>query len=149
MVWPVNNLTHQFAEAFELGKLIEGENIACVPTQPHSSLIDLMRNATCVLTDSWSKQDEAVGLGVSCLMLGEHAGRSGSALAASAACVGTNALAASRAVWEIVFGGGWIPSLPPGWDGRAATRIAACLSRGSPLSYRDDTDSILQLTAKK
>lgn len=149
LVWPVNNLTHQFAEAFELGKLIEGENIACVPTQPHSSLIDLMRNATCVLTDSWSMQDEAVGLGVPCLMLGEYARRSGSALSASTACVGTNALAASRAVWEIVYGGGWIPSLPPGWDGRAATRVAACLSRELPRLHRDDPVAIPQLTTKK
>ena len=149
LVWPVNNLTHQFAEAFDLGKLIEGENIACVPTQPHPSLIDLMRNATCVLTDSWSMQDEAVGLGVPCLMLGEYARRSGSALSASTACVGTNALAASRAVWEVVYGGGWIPSLPLGWDGRAATRVAACLSRELPRLHRDDPVAIPQLTTKK
>lgn len=129
LVWPVNNLTHQFAEAFELGKLIEGENIVCVPTQAHSSLIDLMRNATCVLTDSRSMQDEAVGLGVPCLMLGEHAGRSGSALSASAVSVGTNPRAANRAVWEIVYNGGWVPSLPPAWDGKTAGRIAAHLCR--------------------
>jgi len=149
LVWPVNNLTHQFAEAFELGRLIEGENIACVPTQAHSSLIDLMRNATCVLTDSWSMQDEAVGLGVPCLMLGEHAGRAGSALSAHTACVGTNALAASRAVWEIVYGGRWIPSPPAGWDGRAATRVAACLSRELPLFHRDGPIVIPQLTTIK
>ena len=129
LVWPVNNLTHQFAEAFELGNLIEGENIACVPAQAHSSLIDLMRNATCVLTDSWSMQDEAVGLGVPCLMLGEHAGRIGGALSTSAARIGTSQLAAIRAIWEIVYGGGWIPTLPPGWDGKAAVRVAAGLSR--------------------
>lgn len=129
LVWPVNNLTHQFAEAFKLGKLIEGENIACVPTQAHASLIDLMRNATCVLTDSWSMQDEAVGLGVPCLMLGEHVGRSGSALSTSTARVGTSPLAANRALWEIVYNGGWIPNLPSGWDGKTAGRIAASLSR--------------------
>ena len=129
LVWPVNNLTHQFAEAFGLGKLIEGENIACVPTQSHASLIDLMRNATCVLTDSWSMQDEALGLGVPCLMLGEHAGRSGSALSTSTVHVGISPLVANRAIWEIVYNGGRIPSLPPGWDGKTAGRIAANLSR--------------------
>jgi general secretion pathway protein A len=129
LVWPVNNLTHQFAEAFELSQLIEGENIACVPMQAHASLIDLMRNATCVLTDSWSMHDEAVGLGVPCLMLGEHTGRSGSALPGSTARIGTSHLAANRAIWEIVYGGGWMPTLPLTWDGRTATRIAAHLSR--------------------
>jgi UDP-N-acetylglucosamine 2-epimerase len=129
LVWPVNNLTHQFAEAFELSQLIEGEAIACVPTQAHAALIDLMRNATCVLTDSWSMQDEAVGLGVPCLMLGEHAGRSGSALPGPTTRIGTSHLAANRAIWEIVYGGGWMPTLPQTWDGRTAARIAASLSR--------------------
>lgn len=128
LVWPVNKLTHQFAEAFELGRLIEGEHIACVPTQAHATLIDVMRNATCVLTDSWSMQDEAIGLGVPCLLLGEHAARSGSTLSSFTAAVGTSHLAANRAVWEILYNGGWTPGLPAGWDGKTAERVASYLS---------------------
>jgi general secretion pathway protein A len=129
LLWPVNKLTHGCAEAFGLTGLIEGERIACVPTQTHSAFIDLMRNATCVLTDSWCMQDEAVALDVPCLMLGEQAERVRSALTGTALCVGTSRPAANRAVWDIVYNGRRIARLPQAWDGRSAERIAALLEQ--------------------
>ena len=142
LVWPVNNLTHQFSESFKLTRLIAGERIVCLPAQPHASLIDLMRNATCVLTDSWAMRDEAVGLGVPCLMLGEPAKRFGNGPAGSAVHVGCSHLAANRAVWEIVYSGAGVPELPAAWDGRTAERIAALLAHESK-RWRDTAKAVV------
>jgi general secretion pathway protein A len=109
--------------------LIEGDRIVCVPAQPHATFIDLMRNATCMLTDSWCAQDEAAALDVPCLMLGEHAQRLGSAWASSTVCVGGSRFAAVRAVWQIAYNGSAVPAIPDMWNGQSAQRIAAFIAR--------------------
>jgi general secretion pathway protein A len=105
--------------------MIEGERIVGVPAQPHATFIDLMRNASCVLTDSWCVQDEAAALDLPCLMLGEHAQRLGSAWASSTVCVGGSRFAAVRAVWQIVYNGSAAAAIPDTWNGQSAQRIAA------------------------
>jgi general secretion pathway protein A len=109
--------------------LIEGERIVCVPAQPHATFIDLMRNASCVLADSWCVQDEAAALDLPCLMLGEHAQRLGSVWASSTVCVGGSRFAAVRAVWQIVYNGSPAPAMPDTWNGQSAQRIAAFVAR--------------------
>jgi UDP-N-acetylglucosamine 2-epimerase (non-hydrolysing) len=128
LIWPMTERTRNQLVKFRLDAFINGERIACVPSQRYSTIAHLLSNATCVLSDAWSVQEEASALGIPCLTLGVEPGRPMAPGAGSCIAVGKNKTLATRAVWECIFNGGKPGRVPERWDGQAATRIATHLA---------------------
>ncbi|MFT3665114.1 UDP-N-acetylglucosamine 2-epimerase [Piscinibacter sp.] len=138
LVWPMHARTRELLAKFKLDAIVASERIATLPSQSYPSLVQLMSNATCVLTDSWSVQEEATILSVPCLSIGLGRERAITAAIGSNQVVGRNKALATRAVWDCIFNGGKRGRAPDLWDGKAAERIAQHMAgflaarRGAP-----------------
>lgn len=150
LVWPVQVETVRCMQRIGLTRLLAGERIACVPEQAYARFIGLMVDAACVLTDSWSVEEEAAALGVPCVTLGRrhvlHA-RNGGWLPGLEA--GTNPFRATRAVWQILFNGEAPVGLPELWDGHAAVRVAWALAEWLHMDRDDHENVAIYPTAHK
>jgi UDP-N-acetylglucosamine 2-epimerase (non-hydrolysing) len=129
LIWPMQAYTRDQLVKFKLDAGIADERIVCMPTLPYASFVQLLGNATCVLTDSWSVQEEATALGIPCLTLGNEPGRFGASKVGGSTAVGNNKALATRAVWECIFNGGKRSRVPDLWDGQAAGRIAEHIAK--------------------
>jgi UDP-N-acetylglucosamine 2-epimerase (non-hydrolysing) len=134
VIWPMHARVEEQLKKFRLDSLIARERIACLPVQAYAPYVDLLRNATCVLTDSWNLQEEATALGVPCLMIGLHPQRMETSAIGATVSVGNNRALATRAVWDCIFNGGKRGRIPALWDGHAAQRIATHLAEWLPLT---------------
>ena len=128
LIWPMQQRTYDQLVKFRLDAFIANERIACVPLQRHGAFARLLGNATCVLADSWSVQEEASALGIPCLTMGVEPGRPMAKGVGSGVAVGKNKTLATRAVWECIFNGGKRGRVPAFWDGQSAGRIATHLT---------------------
>ena len=128
LLWPMHTRTREQLTKFRLDALIRGERIACVPTQSYVSFVQVLSNATCVLTDSWHVQEETTALAIPCLTLGVEPERAITSAIGSNVVVGRNKALATRAVWECIFNGGKRGKVPEQWDGRAGDRAAEHLA---------------------
>jgi UDP-N-acetylglucosamine 2-epimerase (non-hydrolysing) len=63
---------HEFNK-HRLHREIFGERICHLPAQAYANQVELLRNATCVLTDSRDVREEAIALDVPCLAIGIRA----------------------------------------------------------------------------
>jgi general secretion pathway protein A len=108
-----------------LNESLAGERVTIAPAQSYAAYVVMLANATCVLTDSWSIQDEAMALGVPCLTFGRVLERPITSELGANTPIGLNRPLATRWLWDCLFNGGRRVELPEGWDGRAAERIAA------------------------
>lgn len=124
LIWPMHTRTRELLAKFKLDAVVASERIATLPSQSYPSLVQLMSNATCVLTDSWNVQEETTVLGVPCLTLGVGQERPLTTTIGSNQVVGRNKALATRAVWDCIFNGGKRGRAPDLWDGQAAERIA-------------------------
>ncbi|WP_298825198.1 UDP-N-acetylglucosamine 2-epimerase [uncultured Piscinibacter sp.] len=124
LVWPMHTRTREQLARFKLDAIVASERIATLPSQGYPSLVQLMSNATCVLTDSWNVQEEATMLSIPCLTIGMGQERALTATVGSNLVVGRNKALATRAVWDCIFNGGRRGRVPELWDGHAADRIA-------------------------
>jgi general secretion pathway protein A len=138
LIWPMHARVEEQLKKFRLDSLIARERIACIPVQAYAPYVELLRNATCVLTDSWNLQEEASALGIPCLMLGLHPQRMETAAIGSTVAVGNSRALATRAVWDCIFNGGSRGRIPALWDGHAATRIAEHLATWLPQMRRTE-----------
>jgi UDP-N-acetylglucosamine 2-epimerase (non-hydrolysing) len=91
-------------------------------------MLGLMREATCILTDSGWVQDQATALGIPCLTLAAATERQASIQDGTNTLVGGNMRRIFREMSEILDSGGKPAHLPELWDGHAAERIAWQLS---------------------
>ena len=132
LIWPLHVRIEEQLKKLRLDTLIARERIACIPVQAYAPYVELLRNATCVLTDSWNLQEEASALGIPCLMLGLYPQRMETLAIGSTVAVGNNRALATRAVWDCLFNGGKRGKVPPLWDGHAAERIAGHLAEWLP-----------------
>jgi UDP-N-acetylglucosamine 2-epimerase len=128
LVWPMHTRTREQLSRFKLDAIVASERIATLPSQSYPSLVQLLSNATCVLTDSWNVQEEATVLSIPCLTIGLGQERAMTVAVGSNLVVGRNKALATRAVWDCIFNGGKRGRLPELWDGHAATRIAEHMS---------------------
>ena len=136
LIWPMHARVEEQLNKFRLDSLIARERIACIPVQAYVPYVELLRNATCVLTDSWNLQEEAAALGIPCLMLGLNPQRMETAAIGKTVSVGSSRALATRAVWDCIFNGGRRGQTPSLWDGHAATRIAEHLAAWLPQERR-------------
>lgn len=136
LIWPVHVRVEEQLKKLRLDTLIARERIACIPVQAYAPYVELLRNATCVLTDSWNLQEEASALGIPCLMMGLYPQRMETPAIGGTVAVGNSRALATRAVWDCLFNGGKRGQIPPLWDGRAAERIAAHLAEWLPQMTR-------------
>jgi UDP-N-acetylglucosamine 2-epimerase len=128
LVWPMHTRTREQLSRFKLDAIVASERIATLPSQSYPSLVQLMSNATCVITDSWNVQEEATVLSIPCLTIGLGQERATTVAVGSNLVVGRNKALATRAVWDCIFNGGKRGRLPELWDGHAASRIAEHMS---------------------
>ena len=100
-----------------------------LPPQGYLEMLGLMAGATVVLTDSGGLQEETTALGVPCLTLRENTERPITVDQGTNTLVGADHGAILAALQDILAGRGKRGRVPELWDGRAAERIAADLSR--------------------
>ena len=132
LIWPMHARVEEQLKKFRLDSLIARERIACIPVQAYTPYVELLRNATCVLTDSWNLQEEAAALGIPCLMMGSYPQRMETAAIGATVSVGNSRALATRAVWDCIFNGGKRGRIPAQWDGHTAERIAEHISTWLP-----------------
>lgn len=128
LVWPMHTRTREQLVKFKLDATMRGERIACLAEQGYVSFVQLLANATCVLTDSWHVQEEATALGLPCLALGVECERPIASAIGSTIAVGRNKAIATRTIWDCIFNGGKRGTVPELWDGQAGARIAEHLA---------------------
>jgi UDP-N-acetylglucosamine 2-epimerase (non-hydrolysing) len=129
LVFALHPRTRSNIDRFGLQHLIDGQRMALLPPQGYLEMLGLMRDATLVLTDSGGLQEETTAFGVPCLTLRENTERPITAEQGTNTLVGRDRLAILRGVDDILQGQGKRGRVPELWDGRAADRIAADLSR--------------------
>jgi general secretion pathway protein A len=127
LVWPMDARIESQLRKFRLDAIVADERIAPLPAQPYPDYVALLRGATCLLTDSWSAQEESTALGVPCLTLGAAPERAITVSIGSNVVVGRNRALATRAVWDCMFNGGKRGRVPELWDGKTGARIAGYL----------------------
>jgi UDP-N-acetylglucosamine 2-epimerase (non-hydrolysing) len=132
LVWPMQSSIESQLKKFRLDTAIDGERITRLAAQPYPHYVSLIRNATCVITDSWNAQEEATALGIPCLTVGAYPERAITASIGSNVAVGKSRALATRAIWECIFNGGKRGRVPELWDGKTAARIASYLSAWLP-----------------
>ncbi|MFN0182659.1 MAG: UDP-N-acetylglucosamine 2-epimerase [Aquabacterium sp.] len=129
LVWPMGRDTMRLAHASGLARTIEGDRIARIEELGYVDYVRLLRDATCVLTDSANVVEEAAALAVPCLNLGApHVAQRDAGGWMPVFQVGAHTPAATRAVWQILFRGTDDLVLPADWDGHAGSRIARHLA---------------------
>jgi UDP-N-acetylglucosamine 2-epimerase (non-hydrolysing) len=130
IIFPIHPRTRAHMEKFGLAdRLDQAKNLIMTEPLGYLEFIELMSNATAILTDSGGIQEETTYLGVPCLTFRDSTERP------ITVTLGTNQLLSDldpkktyTALKEILAGKVKKGSIPPLWDGKAAERIAAKLA---------------------
>jgi UDP-N-acetylglucosamine 2-epimerase (non-hydrolysing) len=130
IIFPIHPRTRAHMEKFGLtDRLDQAKNLIMTEPLGYLEFIQLMSNATAILTDSGGIQEETTYLGVPCLTFRDSTERP------ITVTLGTNQLLSDldpkktyAALKEILAGKVKKGSIPPLWDGKAAERIAAKLA---------------------
>jgi len=102
-------------------------NLRLVDPLPYLDFVQLMANASCVLTDSGGIQEETTALGIPCLTLRKNTERPITVSCGTNRVIGVEP-AAIYEHWRQAVGGQWpAGQLPELWDGKAAQRIVRIL----------------------
>jgi UDP-N-acetylglucosamine 2-epimerase (non-hydrolysing) len=130
IIFPIHPRTRSHMEKFGLAeRLDQAKNLVMTEPLGYLEFIQLMSNATAILTDSGGIQEETTYLGVPCLTFRDSTERP------ITVTLGTNQLLSDldpkktyAALQEILAGKVKKGSIPPLWDGKAAERIAVKLA---------------------
>jgi UDP-N-acetylglucosamine 2-epimerase (non-hydrolysing) len=126
LVFPVHPRTRANLEKFDINL---GPDITLVGPQGYMAFLDLWKDAALVLTDSGGLQEETTALGVPCITLRENTERPVTVEEGTNVLAGTVPQAITEAAEQILRGEGKQGRRPHLWDGKAAERIVAVLSR--------------------
>jgi len=136
VVFPVHPRTRKSLERFGLLNRLAAA-VCLLPSQSYLSFLGLMLAATVVLTDSGGIQEETTALGIPCLTMRENTERPVTVELGTNEVVGLDRARVGAAL-ERALNGRRRPGVVPGWDGRAAERIAVDLMlRLSPSEVRN------------
>ncbi|TMH37839.1 MAG: UDP-N-acetylglucosamine 2-epimerase (non-hydrolyzing) [Betaproteobacteria bacterium] len=136
LIWPIHPRTRGNIELFGLSSLLSQANVALISPQGYLETLGLLANARLVLTDSGGIQEETTALAVPCLTMRENTERPVTVEEGTNTLVGRDRDAILKCVDDIMRTGGKRGRVPELWDGRAAERIAADLSRSIGQSQR-------------
>jgi general secretion pathway protein A len=128
ILWPMPTSTREQLLGMGLGPLVDGARIVVLPMQTYADFARLVADATCVVTDSWTLQEESTILEVPCITVGTAPAHPATVADGTNIDVGLNRGLATRVAWDCIFTGGKRPLPPRLWDGRAADRIAVHLA---------------------
>jgi UDP-N-acetylglucosamine 2-epimerase (non-hydrolysing) len=124
-VFPVHPRTVQRAESFGLAaRLREMPGLRAVEPLGHHDFVTAMANALLVATDSGGIQEETTSLGIPCLTMRQGTERPITVTQGTNIIVGLDAALIAREVDNILAGRAKQGTVPEGWDGKTAERIA-------------------------
>jgi UDP-N-acetylglucosamine 2-epimerase (non-hydrolysing) len=130
LVFPAHPRTREKLRAFGLdARLARLPGLRLIDPAGYLDFLKLMACAKLVLTDSGGIQEETTILRVPCLTLRDNTERPVTVELGTNQLVGRDPERIVAAYRKALAGGGPPGRLPPGWDGRAADRIADVLLR--------------------
>ncbi|MCC7680725.1 non-hydrolyzing UDP-N-acetylglucosamine 2-epimerase [Janthinobacterium sp. FW305-128] len=138
LLFPIHPRTLAGMRLAGLEPLLARHAIVRLPPLGYLEMLGLMQEARLVLTDSGGIQEESTALGVPCLTLRANTERPVTVTDGTNTLAGTDPAAILEMASTILDTGGKRGRIPPLWDGRAATRIAAVIApwlaarRGQP-----------------
>jgi UDP-N-acetylglucosamine 2-epimerase (non-hydrolysing) len=122
IVFPVHPRTASRLEDFGID-VSNNPSIVLTPPLGYLEMLGLMKDASCVLTDSGGMQEETTALGVPCLTLRENTERPITVTEGTNTVVGRDPERIEREVETILMTGGKSGRRPELWDGKASDRI--------------------------
>ncbi len=130
IVFPVHPRTRKMMKQFELDSVIDSMS-GLILTDPigYLDFMNLMQNATVVLTDSGGIQEETTYLGIPCVTMRENTERPVTVDVGTNILVGTNTDLVVENARKVIDGNWKKGRIPELWDGKAAERIVAVLAR--------------------
>jgi len=130
IVFPVHPRTRKMMKQFELDPVIESMK-GLILTDPigYLDFMNLMQNATVVLTDSGGIQEETTYLGIPCVTMRENTERPVTVDVGTNVLVGTNTDLVVENARKVIDGNWKRGRIPELWDGKAAERIVAVLAQ--------------------
>ena len=139
IVFPVHPRTRNSLEKFDLWQRLE-ENLSITLTAPlgYLDFLNLVKDASFVVTDSGGIQEETTVLNVPCVTLRENTERPVTVTAGTNYLIGTDPLVIIETVDIIMNGNGKKGEIPPLWDGKAGDRIVRCLKEKIMNNGRED-----------
>ena len=126
LIFPVHPRTRANLASFGVDL---GPNITLVGPQAYMAFLNLWKDAAVVLTDSGGLQEETTALGVPCITIRENTERPVTVDEGSNVLVGTDPVRILAEARKVLAGQGKQGRRPELWDGRAAERIVAILTR--------------------
>jgi UDP-N-acetylglucosamine 2-epimerase len=128
LIWPMPAALQTALYANRTSAEVQSSTIATMSSLSYLEMLGLMREATCVLTDSGWLQDQSAALGIPCLTLATQSERLASIQGGTNVLVGGSIRRIFREMSEILDSGDKPARLPELWDGHACERIAWHLS---------------------
>ncbi|MCO6441163.1 MAG: UDP-N-acetylglucosamine 2-epimerase (non-hydrolyzing) [Nitrococcus mobilis] len=129
VVFPVHPRTRARIEAAGQQGWFAQSGVHALPPLDYLVMLGLLREATCVLTDSGGLQEETTALGIPCLTLRDNTERPITVEQGTNTVVGTDPERILANVEQIMASGGKSGRVPELWDGHAAERIAIEVAR--------------------
>jgi UDP-N-acetylglucosamine 2-epimerase (non-hydrolysing) len=126
LIFPVHPRTRANLEKFGIDL---GPNITLAGPQAYMAFLNLWKDAAVVLTDSGGLQEETTALGVPCVTIRENTERPVTVDEGSNVLAGTDPVAIMAEARKVLRGEGKQGKRPHLWDGKAAERIVAILTR--------------------
>jgi UDP-N-acetylglucosamine 2-epimerase (non-hydrolysing) len=126
LIFPVHPRTRANLEKFGIDL---GPNITLAGPQAYMAFLNLWKDAAVVLTDSGGLQEETTALGVPCVTIRENTERPVTVDEGSNVLAGTDPEKITFEARKVLRGEGKQGKRPHLWDGKAAERIVAILTR--------------------
>jgi len=129
MLFPVHPRGRDAIDAWLAARPDGAPGLRLLPPLGYIEFLGLMADAALVMTDSGGIQEETTVLGVPCLTLRDSTERPVTVEQGTNTLVGRDPVRLMAAAREVLTGRSKRGSVPEGWDGKAAERIAEVLAR--------------------
>lgn len=141
IIFPCHPRTKKHIQALDLN-LDQALNLTLCAPLDYLSMLSLVKDATCVLTDSGGLQEETTALSVPCLTLRYNTERPATITHGTNQVIGTEEKCIEQKIRSLLNKEQVFPKrVPPLWDGQAAQRIVQILV---PWLYQSDVKSPTQ-----